>query len=296
MKTLKTLIFPKASDRGTLLASADDDATATATRESATKLRKGAGDISLAVASMLDLLEEPLRGEFVKIKGDIDTMLAALPPSDQVPAAMDANGVLDRLFGMFSNAQWLIDNMKSAMESANATGKAKAALSLNAAEVDRLANEKLQGFITAGDYIKKEEVAGQVKAGITAHTDALDALASTMAGRKTALVTASLPCPSDEVLGDENFDARQATAAERIAKLEPHKAKIKDDKVLQLCWCPDSEFETALGLISDMPATTRASAPATGASPFIFAPPAGSADGSGQAANRKELRKSAGCM
>lgn len=248
-------------------------------------------------AQSAELLDEPLRSMFTGLKKQFDDKLTALPPTEQVPAAMDMNWqlqslywCLDHLNTMFKTLNQSLSGMKSAQASLvttaleqqlrdgkifNADGLATAV----AAEVKRLTD--------AGDLVTKEVSAqlcssaklngvaeGETK--VREEIAAAEARAKKAGERKTALQTASLPLPLDEAvleLPDEQFAARQTAATNRIAELAKDGIQLNSD-LLPNVWQEEKEYTGFKKLVASIPAL-KSGAPV----PEPFARPPGAAAG-----------------
>lgn len=246
---MKTLSRPATSDRGFATFAGDapelDAKTVNGIREHAQKM-------ATSLNSMLDFLDEPLKGEFLKVKGEIDTVLAGLPPSDQAPAALDANHILGRLFDMFASAQSLIGNMNEAMDQAKQAGMAMAKADPTA--IQAAVDAKVSSLLASGEYLKKDsdELKTLVKAGVDAARDEEKKIADLRASRQEQLTTAGLPTPESlEMLdgSDEDFNSLKTSATERHEFLKA--SGVKDDRMVTLCYGDESNFNLAKELIED---------------------------------------------
>src|SRR5438445_3379599 len=100
---------------------------------------------------IMDKLPGAIRPEFEALKTGINAQLATLPPTDQVPAALDANYALDRLSAAI---QYVGDMATGLVE------KVK-----NLADKNLGLQTSLNGFeekVTKGELIAKDKVAESV--------------------------------------------------------------------------------------------------------------------------------------
>ena len=136
-------------------------------RQAAQVIRESANTISLTIASMLDFLDEPLKGKFVEVKTQIDTMLASMPPSDQAPAALGANRVLTDLLSVLGMAQSMMSHLSEVAKGARReVATVRASLT---GEVE----SALHARIEAGELVTKEALQGKIDAAVTEARNAL---------------------------------------------------------------------------------------------------------------------------
>jgi hypothetical protein len=219
-------------------------------------IRESASTIATAVASMLDYLDEPLKSAFVKVKTDINTVLAGLPETDKVPAALNSGDLLRSLMYTFQMAQQMMTGLSEYSKQA----KSEMQLARNSitGEVEKAVGLK----ITAGDLIKKADVQTQIDAAVTAARNEFTQSTKLLSDRRQLLTTASLPVPADtKLLGkDEEFNPRKDTAKNRAELLKPF--KVEANQMITLCWDADQPgFDMALGLLKAN--STTPAAPAT---------------------------------
>lgn len=212
--------------------------------ESIKILREQATTIATAVNSMVDYLEEPLKGAFMKIKTQINSVLEGLPPTDQAPAALNSADLLRSLLGTFTMAQSMLTSMTEFSKSV----KAEAQLSRSSitTEVEKLVNTR----VTAGELITKEALQGKIDAAVNAAKEQHKTATTLLNSRRTLLTTASLPVPADEqLLGDEQvFNTSQASAKTRAEALKVY--KVEANQMISLCWDADQPtFDLALNLM-----------------------------------------------
>lgn len=246
-----------------LTLASDPDPTAP---ESLKVIRASAQTISTAVASMLDYLEEPLKSAFIKVKTDINTVLAGLPETDKVPAALNSNDLLRSLMYTFQMAQQMMTGLGEFAKQA----KSEMSVARNSltTEVEKAVTAK----ITAGELIKKDAVQTQIDTAVTAARGEFSQVTKLVGDRRQLLTTASLPVPEDsKLLGkDEEFTPRKDLAKSRADLLKPF--KVEANQMISLCWDADqTAFDLALNLLkANTPSTPAPPAPGKRvASPFI---------------------------
>lgn len=176
------------------------------------------------VCGMADMLKEPFKTHFKELKNQFDSALSKLPPSEQAPAAIEAHHHLIGLCSCLSSASSLVTALSQKLNGME-EGFASA---LNSA-----VDVKVAAGITAGDYIKKGDLAGlvtkaiedKVKAGELVAKDMVTSLCSAakttgleegerkvreelkvseartqlVGTRKAALQTAGVPLPSEKL-------------------------------------------------------------------------------------------------
>lgn len=243
-----------------LAAAADVEPT-----EAAKAIRDAAGTIVTSINSMLDYLEEPLKGQFIKVKNDLNTMLAGMPETDKVPAAMEGNYILRNLMCVLATAQ----SMMSSLTETAKTAKASATTALNSitGEVEKGINAK----VAAGEFIKKEDLPTKIEDAVKAARTTWENGVKLVGDRTKLLTTASIPVPDAKVLSieEKDFTPKQEAAKTRADKLKPF--KVEGDTLLQLCWdASQAEFDRTLLVLENNKA---AAAPAPGArktaTPFV---------------------------
>jgi len=242
--------------------------TATVNPDAIKAFREGSETFVTAINSMVDYLEEPLKSEFLKIRDDINTVLSGLKPTDQAPAALQANDVLQQLLGVFSMAQSMMGHLKSFADGQ----KDKAAAALNAipAEVEKAIAAKLE----AGELVKKEDHEAALGTAVStalnsAKTD-WETGVKLVAERKTALAEAKLPVPADSLLSlnAEDWTAKEATAKDRIEKVAAF--KLPEATVAKLAWeAADGEFAISLNCLTEAQASAKSAKKGAGQDPFI---------------------------
>ena len=212
-------------------------------------IRKAYSGMGQSLASAIDLLDEPWKSQFTAVKAGLDKELEALPPSDQIPAALAANNLLQSLFSQFCNFSSMFTGFTAQLSTLRASvasaqpSAASLASAVDAEIAKRIQEGKL--FDAAGLEVKiaeaktgltpKAEVESLCSAakltGIAegkslerAAQEQAAAAAKKIEERKTACSTASIPLPAAElekILGgtDEEFTARKTKAETRLAEL-----------------------------------------------------------------------------
>lgn len=202
-----------------------------------TAFREGGNQINTCIAGMIDYLEEPLKSRFLEIKNKINTALAGLPATDAVPAANNANGLLNQLMYMFAHAQDMIGHLSTtAKESATLLRSTRASLPTEvAAEVTKAINTK----VAAGDLVTKVDHETKLNGAVTAARQTFAAETAKVSQRRTALASANLPVPSDDVLvgDDAAYTAKETEAKARLEKLKPF--KLAAQRLTTLAWNTD---------------------------------------------------------
>jgi hypothetical protein len=245
-------------------------------------IREFLNTVRTQVCSLADLLDEPWKGHFNALKKQYDEALNGLPPSDQVPAAMDASRTLNSFFHLLSAANSLNSQLGSEVNRL----KCSASNSLNSA-----VDAEVQRRIGAGELVAKADVDGKVNAAIEARTKTgdlvvketvtqlcsqakelgfkdgekkvRDEVAETTARkgridtRKAALQTAGLPVPDakiESLIGgtDEEFNVLKATAESRIAGLQKKGIALNSKSALgPKVWLPEEQWTTHEALITE---------------------------------------------
>lgn len=211
-------------------------------------IREAGAQFQTCIASLEDILEEPLKSKFTQVKGEINKMLAGLPETDKVPAALASNGVLRDLLGILSTAQIMISSLQETAK-ANASAMASTKASLPG-EVVAAIDAKLKAgeLLTKADHDQK--LADAVASAATAARASAVTELKVLGDRKQLLATASLPVPADELLlgEDKDFTAKKDLAAKRAEELKPF--KLASERVLALCWNADeAAYQDTLTLV-----------------------------------------------
>ena len=79
-------------------------------------IREFLTNIRTQVCGMVDFLSEPWKTHFNDLKKHYDDALAALPPTDQVAGALEANNHLSCFYSCRANANALANRLGSALD------------------------------------------------------------------------------------------------------------------------------------------------------------------------------------
>lgn len=217
-------------------------------------------------ASLGDL-QEPFKTQFDKIKADINVALANLAPSDQVPAALRADDTVRQLLWMFQRTQEVIGQLGKV-----ASGARETAMASLSTEVDA----KVNTMLASGEFIKKADFEQRLADSVAAAKSGMVAELKRIGDRRTQLASAKILVPADDLLGGEDaeFNARKATAEDRLKKLAPFTA-LPEARRLQLAWAADeAKFAESLELMTASLGSAAPVKPAAGTSGFMVPPPA----------------------
>lgn len=253
-------------------------------KDAVQKIRTAGGQFETTIASMLDYLDEPLKGKFLQVKGEINTMLAGLPATDAVPAANQANQVLSQLLGILQTAQSMMSSLSEVAKTSKAEMQSTRA-SLTT-EVEAKVETTLASKITSGELFKKADVDKLISdATATAVTSARAAITTEqkrVTERTAELTTAGLPIPAPDLLGKEDADFKTAkdTAAKRFPEVKDF--GLPADRVLSLCWgTEEKSYTDTLATMQAVKASAsktpaiRAAAFGNKTSPVLSAAPVG---------------------
>ena len=254
------------------------------------------------ICGAADTLGEPWKGQFLALKGDYDKMLSGLPPTDQVPAALEANSQLSCLHAALSSATSLSVMLGSAMASlAGKSAEASAAQSASAvgAEIEKQiaagtlfkaegVEVKIAGRIKTGDLVAKETCTQLCSAAkdlglaegekkVRAEIAAGAVRQSLITTRKAELQTCGLPIPDARLKGvlagtGEEFTAAQALAQSRIAALQQRGVALNSSSPLAAkVWLPEEQWQVFESLAVE---TLKGADPlVTSATPAAGGPP-----------------------
>ena len=121
----------------------------------------------LQLNGLADLLDEPWKSHFTELKAQYDAVLSALPPSDQVPAALDAQIQLQGLFSCLAQANSLVAMLTSSMNGMKQTLATTMEVEIEKRVLDGQLFPKetlgakvaaaLAEKLTAGEFIAKED-------------------------------------------------------------------------------------------------------------------------------------------
>lgn len=197
-----------------------------------------------ALQGIIDKLPESMRPDFLKLKKDLDETLSKLPPTDQVPAALDASYALQSFgYAMERMQQFALD----------ATNKLQSMVGKFAETNGSL--EAINKKVADGLLITKEaatELCG------TARKEALDSVKPTILSmRKQQVELAGLPLPADDVLGlaEADYTPRFDTAKKNLDALVKRGFKAAGKGaglVKDLAWLGATEFAGKLTSYEDV--------------------------------------------
>lgn len=236
------------------LNAADEGAVIEISPAEAILLRQGGERMLQGLNSIIetnvDSLEEPLKGEFLKVKTSINAMLSKLPTTDAVPAAGRANWSLEYLLRAFLDAQAMIGSLGSMV----ADGRKKLQTATNSlGELPAKVEAEINARVGKGElFLKKDHDLALNNARTEGETAATTKF--TLIGTNRTLVsTNKLPMPEDKVLGDEKFADLQKRAQERLGKLAKF-TKLPEGRVTALCWLVEDDRFTEV--ITDLEAAS----------------------------------------
>jgi len=261
------------------------------------------------ICGAADTLGEPWKGQFVALKGDYDKMLSGLPPTDQVPAALEANSHLSCLHAALASATSLSVMMGSAMASlaAASTGSGQGSAQAPAAQLASAVSAEIEKQIAAGTLFKAEgvevKIAERIRTGdlvaketctqfcsaakdlglaegekkVREEIAASAVRQSLISTRKAELQTCGLPIPDARLEGvlagtGEEFTAAQALAQSRIAALQQRGVALNSNSPLAAkVWLPEEQWQVFESLAVE---TLKGADPlVTSATPAAGGPP-----------------------
>lgn len=242
--------------------------------------------IRMQICGMADYLSEPWKTHFNDLKKHYDDAIASLPPTDAVPAAMEANHHLSCFYSCLANANALSSMLGSAMDSMTKKNSETVALALNSAvdakvleriksgelllktDVDGLVATAVTARATSGELVTKDTMtqfcSAAKEAGIVegekkvrAEIAAKEALTVKISDRKSVLQKCGLPLPDlklESLLGgtDDEFAALQKTATDRIAALQKKNIALNSKSpLLMKVYLPQDQWEVFESLAVD---------------------------------------------
>lgn len=225
-------------------------------------------------------LPEPYKGNFQKLRDELNSKLSTLAPLEQVPAAGEISNVIRYAEYCIASA---LEQAKSATDHVRnmASELAKAVVEVNGYK-EKIANK---------DLIDKE-THQQLMTG--ARESAQAALLPTIVDNRKGLIeTAGLPPAPDKVLklaDQAEFNSRLGTTKENLTKMEAAGAKYKGrgSKLVESgVWLEGTEFNSHLEIVSDAFTTPagEATPPAGGGTGRPNLNPAHGAGGAGSGAD-----------
>ena len=222
------------------------------------------------------LLDEPFRSMFTSIKRQFDEKLTAMPPTEQVPAALDMNyqlqslhWCLESLTQMVRTLNQQLSGMKTATASAITAAieaQIKEGKLFNVEGLNSAVAAEVKRRTDAGEILPKDTVtqmcstseANGITKGEKKVRDELAAqaeLAKKIGERKTGCTTASMPLPANETLlggTDEEFATRRTTAEGRVKELKDAGFSLNAD-LLANVWLPEGEYKNFRAMIDTVP-------------------------------------------
>ena len=214
-----------------------------------------------ALGNLLGQLKEPWASEFRKLKDQYDSVLKSLPPSEQAPAALEANSQLTAVFSSLVSAQSVITYLSNEIiglgkkhdESASQLvtyqqrctdfdAKLKNGDLVERQKVTELCSASEKNGLEAGRKEVRDEVAKK------------EAAAQVIVTRKELLASAQLPVPADALLAgsDDEFKARQEKVATRTADLRKKGLSLNSKTLIDAAWADDAAFAGHLSLIDSV--------------------------------------------
>jgi hypothetical protein len=229
-----------------------------------------------ALQGMLDKLPEAARTELKQLKDGLNEQLKKLPPIDQVPAAQEAG--------------WALNCIASAIERGQtyATGLLERTQQLSTEYAGKLtALSALEGRVSAGDLLTKEQVKGMCDEARGAGRKELEPVILGMRTRQVEL--AGLPNPGEAILGlPEAEFTPKFDAAVKHAKLIAEKKGWKNKTLLgELAWLGETEFAGKLTMFEEMVSGTAPTTPGRQADPLLGDQNPGGGGGAGDAPQRR---------
>ncbi len=201
----------------------------------------------LCLAKLGDTLPPAMQGSLKEITDDLNVILAKMPPLEQVPAALDASRSLEYAIGALDGAVSSANRLTAMVETLSRDHNA-AKVSLNSFE------EK----VTKGELIPKADAEQATTAAVNA---AVAKQVTVFSQRHATLLKCGLPVPTDStaILGDDAaFATVQKTAENRLAQLKANRISLNGAELADLAYCPEADFQRALGLAKSMGAKVDA--------------------------------------
>lgn len=165
-------------------------------------------------ANSLDDLPDGLKKIFNSFKAGMDNFLSKLPPTEQIPAALDAGWTLNQVSDMFRNtiSLWsaITERFGDFERSQNEITSAASRNAVTAMEAK-----------IAAEYILKTIAASEAEAAAKTAVDAYKAQCALVAGRQEGLSKNGLPPAPDAIvlLPDPEYQSEVAASATRVQKL-----------------------------------------------------------------------------
>lgn len=240
--------------------------------------------IQQQICAAVDLLDSPFKETFLGIKAEFDSVVAKLPLTDAVPAALELSQQLQSLWSCLYSVNSLVTFLNGSLDSMkkNMNGQMNSAVT---AELNRR--------IAAGELIAKENIAVKVQEQVTSMTTAGDLvpkatvtqlcadaknvgltegekkvrdefeaktkLDQKVTERKATLQTAGLPIPDAEIeklLGgtDDEFAANKTRLETQLAEFKSKGITLAaDSPIRSKAWLPADQFKNFLALTDGIP-------------------------------------------
>lgn len=181
--------------------------------------KAGAPAVRTALNSFnFDQLPAPMAAMMKEFKGKLDANLAALPPTDQVPASLDAAGMLHYTCNRLADFDQFLSQLMAGMP-----GMVTACHSAADARLDARVAEALAAKVAAGEFVPKDAAATALNSAVAAARE--DGVADGLAraakhsARAEQLKAANLPAAEAVLaLADDAFATALQTATERQTK------------------------------------------------------------------------------
>jgi len=194
-------------------------------------------------------LEEPMRGMFVRLKDEYNSILSKLPMTDGVTAALDAHWNLNSFLSCLTSTQAMLSYMTTRLS------EMKPKTAMNADELSAKIREALDAMVAAGEFVSKDTVtslcaaakdagATQARDEATRQADADKAKEKLISDRKAILATNSLPVPEsfEALLGtEEEFNAHQERVRKQVKVLSGFGIAL-NSKAIGSAWASEAEF------------------------------------------------------
>jgi hypothetical protein len=208
------------------------------------KVKRFFEDQQAALNGALEKLPEALRTQFSGVKESINNILKDLPPTDQVPAALDASYVLQHFASMFERIQDYTARLSGMMD--GLTAKATAM-------------HELDAKVKAGELLEKAAVQDLIEQAREA--GAAQVRPEIIATRKTALELAGLPAAPENVLelSAADFDTARSRAQKNVEALKAKGLSLTGKGaafVSGSAWLPETEFAGRLGVLEELAPVT----------------------------------------
>ena len=194
--------------------------------------------LNTTLHGMLEHLPEGARTQINAIKTSVNAVLEKMPATDQVPATMDAACALNYL------AEALARTNEMAIQITDGLRKMQDDWT---SSLNNRIQEAITSKLTSGDFLEKQKATDLVtEAHRAGRTEALNEV-KVVETRRTALATAGLPIPAEEILKltEDDFKARQDKAKDHAEKLKATGLSL-NGTIGQIAWLDEPAFATEL--------------------------------------------------